>query len=613
MTLNITVVSTIGIHQSADFRLADFKLGSDGRYAPIEDNSPKLIALRCMNWAGYLTYCGVGKWEHKATYDSAAEWISALGPDATFDDVARSIEDKGSLWIERVQGQLRRFQGHTFILAAFENGQPRISVISNTHSTKGSIARSSNAGLHASFGTDTGTHIYITGIDNAVSKEHRSALKRLIDRKVEPHVVRDRLARINAMASQRIEARDGISSSCMCYSIDSLGGGGGEIHGQVTGRLVPIYLFNGFNLVNSFGISEMLGPNAQLRGTSFATSDSSNAVGAEHIECRLEMAGNDHRSILVGQDLGRMNEVHIEMASANERRSIVGQLRRPVSKPPQAFLWIKGQEVVEQQTLGGSMSNATDVNNTNVVVGSCSTASGEWRAVLWRPGEPPLDLGTLDANNSNAKAINDQNVVVGVVYRSPATPQTDYHRAFRWTSSEGMTLVPGTEGLWSEALDINNRGDILGWCRGPNQMCSYVWSQSTGLRLLEGKIGRPFYASRINDSGIVIGEADDDAGVRRAMIWSSEGGLSAMNVPFEFHPTAIDSDGNIVGHDANRPWSGAWLVTSRGDVISIPAGFDHTVDARSIAGGSIFGHARKGSWKHVHPIRWDFTSGSKSR
>lgn len=224
MTLNITVVSTSGIHQSSDFRLADFKLGPDGQCVPIEDNSPKIIALRYEKWVGYLTYCGVGKWEHKATYDSATEWITALGPNATFDDVAQSIEAQGSSWIKGIQGQLREFQGHTFILAAFERGLPRVAVISNTHSTKGSIARISNAGLQASFGADTGTHIYITGIDNAVSKENRTALKRLIESKAAPNVVRHRLARINAMASQRIEARNGISASCMCYSIDSLGG-----------------------------------------------------------------------------------------------------------------------------------------------------------------------------------------------------------------------------------------------------------------------------------------------------------------------------------------------------------------------------------------------------
>lgn len=611
MTLNITVVSTSGIHQSSDFRLTDFKRGPDGRYVPIEDNSPKLVALQYKNWVGYLTYCGVGKWKHKSTYDSATEWISALGPNATFDDVALSIEAQGSSWIQSIQSQLHGFQGHTFILAAFERGRPRVAVISNTHSTKGPISRSVKAGLQASFGADSGTHIYVTGLDNAVSKANRVALKQLIGSKADPHVVRHRLARINAMASNRIEASNGISASCMCYSIDSLGGGGGEIHGQVKGRFLPIHLTDGLNLLKSSELSELQGPNGQIRGVTFTTSDSSKAADAEHIECSFEITEINSPSILTGHDLGRINEWNVTILSANESRSIVGQIRRPLSNPPQAFLWIDGQDITELQTLGGSMSNATDVNNANVVVGSCATVSGEWRATLWRPGEPVLDLGTLDANNANSKGINDQDVVVGVIYRSSATLQTAYHRAFRWTISEGMTLIPGTESLWGEALDVNNRGDILGWCRGPKQMRSFVWSQWAGLRFLDGEIGKPFYASRINDSGIVIGEADDDSGVRRAMVWSSETGLLPLDVPFEFHPTAIDAIGNIVGRDSKGPWSGAWLVTTRGDLISIPAGADHNVDACTFAGGSIFGHARKGSWKHVHPMRWDFTSGSR--
>lgn len=611
MTLNIAVVSTSGIHQSSDFRLTDFKRGSDGRYIPIEDNSPKFVSLRYKNWGGYLTYCGVGKWEFKSTYDTASEWISALGSNATFDDVALSIEAQGSSWIQRIQSQLQGFQGHTFILAAFEKERPRVAVISNTHSTKGPISRSAKAGLQASFGADSGTHIYVTGLDNAVSKENRIALKQLIGSKADPHVVRHRLARINAMASNRIESRNGISASCMCYSIDSLGGGGGEIHGQVKGRFLPIHLTDGLNMLKSSELSELQGPNVQIRGFTFTTSDSSKAADAEHVECTFEMAESNPSSILTGHDLGRMNERNITILSANESRSIVGQIRRPLSNPPQAFFWINGHEITELQTLGGSMSNATDVNNANVVVGSCLTVGGEWRATLWRSGESVLDLGSLDANNASSKAINDQNVVVGVVYRSPVTPQGEYHRAFRWTSSEGMMLIPGTEELWSEALDVNNRGDILGWCRVSNQMRSFVWSQSAGIRFLDGAVGKTFYASRINDSGVVIGEADDDSGVRRAMVWTSEAGLSALNVPFEFHPTAIDSVGNIVGRDSKRPWSGAWLVTTRGDLISIPAGADHNVDACTFVGGSIFGHARKGGWKHVHPMRWDFASRSQ--
>jgi hypothetical protein len=137
-------------------------------------------------------------------------------------------------------------------------------------------------------------------------------------------------------------------------------------------------------------------------------------------------------------------------------------------------------------------------------------------------------------------------------------------------------------------------------------MRSFVWSESHGLSLIEDWAGRPFYASSINDSGIVIGEADDENGIRRAMIWSADSGLRQMHVPFSFHPACIDNQGNVVGRDSATPWTRAWLVLPSGASIELPAGPNHNVQARRIVGNSIFGHARGTGWKHVHPIRWDF-------
>jgi probable HAF family extracellular repeat protein len=421
---------------------------------------------------------------------------------------------------------------------------------------------------------------------------------------VAANVVRNRLAHVNASAADRVVARNGISRSCMCYSIDNLGGGGGETYGKAVGRLLPIQIANGVDFSKVIEQSFVLGASAQIRGSAFATSASSNAVAAERIDCLLQL--NREASVVIGHDLSDMNERHVEIAAANEHGSIVGQLRRPVAAPPTAFLWIKGQEILDLGTFGGSMSNATDVNNANVVVGSAGTSENRWKAFLWRDGEPKMDLGSMSANNSSAKAVNDHCVVVGSIYRSPATPQTDYHRAFRWSPSEGMTLISGTEHSWSQAMDINNKGEILGWCSGPRQMCSFLWSETTGIRLMEGAAGRPFYASCINDSSLVIGEADDESGVRRAMIWSNDAGVRQLSVPFSFHPISIDNDGNIVGHDSERPWSGAWLLSAKGKLVSLSGGADHSVDARKIVGRAVFGHIRAEGWKHVHPVRWDF-------
>jgi hypothetical protein len=246
MTLNITVVGANGIHQSADFRLVDFKAGLDGKWIPLQGSSPKLITLRYKDWAGYLTYCGIGLWDYKPTYTSAAEWIVSLGQNPTFDDVVRILETRGSEWIKHIQNRSDEFQSHSFILAAYELGLPRVTIVSNTHSTEGKFSKPEVGRLRSSVGGGgAGTHVYVTGVDYTVPNEDRIAIRRMSEETVPAIDLRNRLATINANAANRSENR--ISVSCLCYSLDSLGRGAGEIHGEVTGPLIPILISHGID------------------------------------------------------------------------------------------------------------------------------------------------------------------------------------------------------------------------------------------------------------------------------------------------------------------------------------------------------------------------------
>jgi probable HAF family extracellular repeat protein len=605
MTLNITIINREAIYQSSDFRLTAFTPGPDGAYIPVENNSPKIVSLKYREWWGCLAYCGIGKWDNKETYSTAAEWVVSLGNEPTFDEVASALTNAGSRWINDIQIKLGRFQAHTFVLGAFDRGNPRVAIISNTHSTAGSLPKSAGSGLKGSLGESSDTHVYVTGLDSSVLKAERIGLKRMVEKNFPSNVVRHRLARTNESAANRKEAKNGISASCLCYSIDPLGGGSGEVYGPISGRFEPVQIVSGMNLTDTIRELGISGPPIQLKGAAFATSASSNAVAAEHIECVLDRTGAEVLPVIV-RELGDLNAMNIEIASANAGGSIVGQLRRPVSAPPRAFLWVPGQEIIDLGTFGGMTSGARDVNFENVVVGVSTTHNNLSKAFRWSQGSM-IDLGAEGGNNSSANAINDLGVVVGEVYISPATPQGDFHRAFCWTETRGLKLIPETDSFWSRAVDINNSGQVLGHCHFAKSMSSFVWSETNGLRLIEGPQGRPFYAARINDSGVVVGEADDERGVRRAMRWTVGTGIELLPVSFGFSPTSVDNRGNIVGHDSARPWSAAWLLSADGELIRLPAGRDHTVDARAINGGSIFGHARGNSWKHVHPMRWDIS------
>ena len=87
MTLNITIVSLSGIHQSADLQVSKTDKDADGNWIELQPNSSKIVSLSYEKWSGLLTYCGIGLWKGKRTDEYAAEWLADLSKSgATFQD-----------------------------------------------------------------------------------------------------------------------------------------------------------------------------------------------------------------------------------------------------------------------------------------------------------------------------------------------------------------------------------------------------------------------------------------------------------------------------------------------------------------------------------------------
>ncbi len=614
MTLNITVLSAEGVYQSADFRLAAFEPGPDGRWITKVDNSPKVVHLSYKTWTGCLTYCGVGMWETRPTYETVADWITEPNRgELTFDQVADLLASNGSKWIDAITTALKRFQPHTFVLAGFVADCPQVALISNTHSIAGRIPRRTGEGLKCSSLASRDTHVFVTGIDNAVSRADRLLLKRLASNGPDHNVVRHHLARVNAKAAATLEANNGISKACLCYSIGKRGGGAGEVHGELKGKFVPVQIQSGMNLTKWLGQVMNLGPNAQLKSVSFATSASSDAVAAEPIDCDLHFVVDDAAEDFDPTSIGEINEFHLEPSAVSNSGAIVGQLRYPIHTSPQAFVWRQGQSIQGLGTFGGPTSHAADVNSLGVVVGNAHRADGLTRAFRWsHDQEGLLDLGTSGGSTAMAHAINDRGEIVGATNLSTGQPIHAAERAFIWTEADGMLPIPGLGDAWSRASDINNSGWVVGWYQPTGQVRGFLWYKDIGLVPIEGPIGRPFYVRAINDAGTVIGEGDDEHGVRRAMLWTVDAGLSFLDVPVAFHPTAIDEDGNIVGFERGAPWIRPWLCRPDGSVVKLSYAENHHTEPRGISSGMVVGTARKEQWKHVHPLIWRRTAISQA-
>ena len=138
--------------------------------------------------------------------------------------------------------------------------------------------------------------------------------------------------------------------------------------------------------------------------------------------------------------------------------------------------------IIDLGTLGGSTSNAADINDLGQVVGAASLASGASDAFLYTDGVMS-DLGTLGGTGSSASGINDAGQVVGTA----ATTGNATSHAFLYDDGVMTDLgsLDGSAGM-SVAGGINASGQLVGMSQGfngavpglPGQRRSHVPSRS---------------------------------------------------------------------------------------------------------------------------------------
>ncbi|UCC71969.1 MAG: hypothetical protein JSV86_16620 [Gemmatimonadota bacterium] len=108
-------------------------------------------------------------------------------------------------------------------------------------------------------------------------------------------------------------------------------------------------------------------------------------------------------------------------------------------------------EVLELETLGGELSEASDVNDLDWIVGMSSTDGG-YHATLWQAGVV-RDL-TVEAGFTRATAVSNTGWLAGVAG----------NEAIRWNESAGPPELLGVPGSLSDswAIAVNNAGHIAG-------------------------------------------------------------------------------------------------------------------------------------------------------
>ena len=209
---------------------------------------------------------------------------------------------------------------------------------------------------------------------------------------------------------------------------------------------------------------------------------------------------------------------------------------------------------------GQGSSTAYSINNAGVVVGDAQPDS--WPAFRWTTTQGMSILPVPSdyfAEMSHARAVNDSGVVAGYCWKQ------DGPRAVIWDEN-GMTDL-GLGDAW--AYGINNPGEVVGRT-GP---FGFVWRPGSGVTTL----GYATTAWDINNAGMMAGEWDD-IGHNRAVVWNSNAEMTDIGeLPgsWESAARAINNAGQVVGWSTfptgPEPWFRGFVWSEAVGFTEIPA------------------------------------------
>jgi uncharacterized membrane protein len=204
-------------------------------------------------------------------------------------------------------------------------------------------------------------------------------------------------------------------------------------------------------------------------------------------------------------------------------------------------------------------SEAVGINAQGDVVGAgiFDFATQFPQPFVLRPGgkieylPKPLDD---EVSEGRAVDINDAGTIVGAVDTLPGGAFEDRGlRAAVWTDS-GLTVLDTLGGEFSVASRINNSGLVLG--RSPAELgefaYSFMWTESTGMVQIPDPAGfEGLVAHNLNDEGTIVGWMDRDLFDRVAFMRDRETGeiapLARADDEFVNQAHAINTEGTIVG------------------------------------------------------------------
>jgi probable HAF family extracellular repeat protein len=168
-------------------------------------------------------------------------------------------------------------------------------------------------------------------------------------------------------------------------------------------------------------------------------------------------------------------------------------------------------------------ARALAINNAGQIVGYSPTASSTLHAVLWSPSGVIQDLGTLGGSNSEAFDINASGQVIG---SSQIAGDAATH-FFLWSSGTGMQDLNTLIGpAITSVVEINDAGQITGtYTTAGGQSHAFLYTPGSGLRDLGTLGGATSAPTGLNNLGQVVGTSTTAAGTTHAFLWTATDGM----------------------------------------------------------------------------------------
>ena len=231
-------------------------------------------------------------------------------------------------------------------------------------------------------------------------------------------------------------------------------------------------------------------------------------------------------------DLGTLGGAYSSAEAVNDRGDVVGSSTTAAGEW-HAFLWSRGR-MMDLGTVGGAYSVALDLNNRGEVVGVSYTESGESYPFLWADGR----MTALEGRNCSAEAINDHGQVIGNCMSYPVM----------WEGGRLTYLIGHGLGQNATVRDIDDTGRIVGGYPTDGSLHAYRRDRR-GEPVDLGTLGAHFSeALAVNRRGEVAGRADS-SGDQHAFFWS--GGrmvdVGTLGGPFS-EAFGLNDRGQVVGH-----------------------------------------------------------------